>query len=509
MVSNHTKRQLFSIVEILSRFLSGAEFFVNAATNLDSQQEFDINHMAKPNGGAATMIDAFELWLLRNFVEGERPYASQITGRASRTILAILTFVGTLAFIASAFSGIVAAVTLTLWLGAIAVAALTPVICILAFAINGPRTTTAVRPYLLVSRASTFVLSALVAAGLWILLPHANVPLQFVTLVFYVAFVAIMLGVDASPVLMVEQLCVMGSAIVFVLVYQLPFALPLAIVLGAVAISLVGLSQMTYRSNQAVHTARDDAERANLALAVALAEVAAQRDAKTRFIAAASHDLRQPVQAAALYFENALSNQDVRFRERAIIGARRAFASVDALLETLLDHLRSEAGAATAHIVRVSIGEAIAGVVDRHGLAALKSNIALTIVPSLKFGLADQKYLSRVLDNVVGNAIRHSGGSRILVGARQSGETVSIWVVDNGRGVNAHDVPRLFDDYVQGSGDRSNPGGFGIGLSSARRLMQVMGGEIFFEHRWRNGAAFRLQIPCIPPVIEAPLWKAA
>jgi signal transduction histidine kinase len=455
------------------------------------------------------MIDAFEHRLLRNFGDGDRPYASQHTARASRTILAIFTLAGTLAFIASAFQGIVAPLTLRLWLGAVAVAALTPVICILAFAISGPGTSTAMQPYLLVSRAATFVLSSLVAAGVWILLPHASVPLQLLTLVFYVAFVAMMLGVDVSPVNMVEQSCLMGSAIVFVLVYRLPFALPLAIVLGAVTISLVGLGQMTHRSNQAVLTARADAEQANLALAVALAEVAAQRDAKTRFIAAASHDLRQPVQAAALYFENALSSQDSHLRKRAITGARRAFASVDALLETLLDHLRSEAGAATAHIVPVSIGDAIAGVVDRHGLAAQTAGIALISMPSRTFVLADDRHLSRVLDNVVGNAIRHSGASRILVGARRAGETVSIWVIDNGRGVTARDAPRLFDDYVQGSADRAKPGGFGIGLSSARRLMLVMHGELLFAPRWQNGAAFCLQIPVSPPVIEAALWKAA
>ncbi len=455
------------------------------------------------------MIDAFERWMLRNFEMRGRAYAAQLASRASRTIIGLCTLAGTTIFIGVTFQGIVAPVVLTLWLAAMAVVIATPIVMMIVFAIQAPGTENAIRPYIVASEITTACLSALIAASIWILLPNAGLPIQFMMLVLYIAFVAMVLGADGSPAVMVQQLIVMVSAIAFVLAYRLPFAVPLSFVLGGVVISLVGLNRLTYRATQAAIAARAETERVNQALESALADLAAQRDAKTQFIAAASHDLRQPIQAAALYFERALSDAEPQLRDRAIAGARRAFASVDALLDTMLDHLRLEAGAATARLEPVALNTILSDVVDRHTPAAGGAAIRLTKIPSAKWVMADPAMLHRVLDNIVGNAIRHSGAQRLLLGARQTGDTIRLWVIDDGRGINPADMPRLFEDYVQGSASEGAPGGFGIGLSSSQRMMALMQGEIALNPRWRGGAAFSLQLPAADAPHREQLWKAA
>ena len=107
----------------------------------------------------------------------------------------------------------------------------------------------------------------------------------------------------------------------------------------------------------------------------------------------------------------------------------------------------------------------------------------------------DPTLVERAVVNFVGNAIRHGRASRILIGARRRGRRVRVWVVDDGVGIPQEDLPRLFDDYVQGSnhGDETR-GGFGLGLASARRIAGMMGGEVGLDLRWVRGCAFWLEL---------------
>jgi signal transduction histidine kinase len=118
-------------------------------------------------------------------------------------------------------------------------------------------------------------------------------------------------------------------------------------------------------------------------------------------------------------------------------------------------------------------------------------------MPSALAVSADPALLARAIDNLVVNAIRHSGGQRLLLGARRAGDGVAIWVIDDGRGVAAGERDRLFEDYAQGA--QAGPGGFGIGLASVRRLLALMAGEAGIEPRWTGGAAFRLWLPAARP----------
>ncbi len=224
-----------------------------------------------------------------------------------------------------------------------------------------------------------------------------------------------------------------------------------------------------------------------------LVEVAAQRDARTRFMAAASHDLGQPLAAAALFFDQTLRSPDDLTRARAVEGVRRAFAAADQLLSHMLGHLRLEADAVEVHPSRVAVRPLLARVAAQYAPAAATAGIELRIAGIAAVAFLDPPLVERALGNLIDNAIRHSRGRRILCGARHRGDRIRIWVIDDGAGVPPIDAAHIFDDYYQAAaGVATTRAGFGLGLSSVRRLATLMGGTADFDRRWLRGAAFYL-----------------
>ena len=242
--------------------------------------------------------------------------------------------------------------------------------------------------------------------------------------------------------------------------------------------------------------ARLAAEDARENLQRALDAVAAERDAKTRFIAAASHDLGQPLQAAGLFFDQTLRAQEPAQRARAAEGVRRAFAAADQLISHMLNHLRLEADAVDPHLSTVTLGPVLTRIAAQFAPAAAEAGATLRVVPGSARIRLDRMLFERALGNLIANAITHSGANRILVGLRRQGATVRIWVIDNGCGIARVDAAHVFDDYYRGSDSRAaTKGGFGLGLSSVRRIAHLMQGSAGLDPRWLHGAAFYLEFP--------------
>ena len=182
-------------------------------------------------------------------------------------------------------------------------------------------------------------------------------------------------------------------------------------------------------------------------------KVAAERDAKTRFLASASHDLGQPLQAARLFFDQAMAAPDPARREAAARKVTWAFDATEQLL-------RQDAGPPAAGGRRgrepagpVALGPLIARIAEMNEPAARLGGVELRAMPSRLLATADPALAERVLANLVGNAMPpRQGGrpSRVLVGARRAGDRVTLWVIDDGVGVSAADAPRLFEDFVRG-----------------------------------------------------------
>lgn len=334
-----------------------------------------------------------------------------------------------------------------------------------------------------------------VAAAPWLLMAGADPVIQMLGLASILWFLGLhMLAVStAAPMPVPAVAAVAGSAALFALVEPVPHAPAWALLLLAAAASFVALKGQVRRSVVEAVAARLAVERAAAETRQALAVAAAERDAKARFIASASHDLQQPLAAGRLWFRLAIDSQGGDDRARAVARADQAFGAAADLVGAMLDHLRLEAGAVAARLQPVPLGPLLASLAEDHAPAAQAAGIRIRPLPTGRAVMADPGLLRRALGNLLVNALRHSGGRRVLIGVRPAGAQVAIWVLDDGRGVAPADQGRLFDDYVQGHA--VGPGGFGIGLASVRRHAALMGGAARLEPRWRGGAAFCLTLP--------------
>lgn len=219
-----------------------------------------------------------------------------------------------------------------------------------------------------------------------------------------------------------------------------------------------------------------------------------ERDARLRFIASASHDLGQPLQSARLFLDQTMKG-DSAAREKAARNARWAFENAEGRLRAIIDHLRLDSGSVPVQVTEEKAGSILARVVALHEPAARVAGIELRTLPSSLDVMADLSLAEQALGNLLANAIRHSGGTRVLLGVKRRRDMARLWVIDNGTGIASDDQDRLFEDYFQGSnhGDQVR-GGFGLGLASAKRMAGLMGGTAGYGPRWTRGSAFYLEL---------------
>lgn len=346
-------------------------------------------------------------------------------------------------------------------------------------------------------RVTTSLCNIAVAASVWLLLPGAPDGLRVVMIVLYLCFMMVQLSIatEETQVATSAMLLVMGSVIAFVATSGEPYAAPLALFLTMIGGMLLAVRRLIRRHVVAATAAHLASEEASVRLREALAVVAAERDARTRFIRSASHDLAQPLQAARLFFDQHLKSRDAAERERTAAGVSRAFTSTAALLDAMLMHLKLDAGVVRSIPEPIDADDFVAQLAFDHGPSAREAGVRLRTPRSHLAVHADPHLLKRILGNFVANAIRHSKGERVLVAARPAGaDHVRFWVLDDGEGVDPAVVPRLFEDFAQGEGS-SAQGGFGLGLASAKKLAEAMRGNAGHDPRWRSGAAFWVELP--------------
>lgn len=349
-----------------------------------------------------------------------------------------------------------------------------------------------------------------VAASIWIILPAMTGDGLFIVLGIYLLFMLFqaIASTTATEILGFALTIVIGSMIGYCLTRLPERGLELSAVLAFFAVVIYAVRRFLRRAIVDALDLRFRAEASEAALAKAMKLVEAQRDDKTKFIAAASHDLRQPLHAASLYFEQALTLPNGALRARAVAGARSAFSSTQALLDVMLDHLRLEANAMIAKVADVTLETVITRVVLEHQAEARAAGMQIRVVHGSLTVRADTDLIKRILGNLVANAVRHAQGERILLSVRQRRGMAEVWVIDDGLGIAEADRPALFDDYARGSTNAQ--GGFGIGLASSRRMAAIMGGSIAFDPRWTSGAAFVVRVPVVERVEnESARCKAA
>ncbi len=375
----------------------------------------------------------------------------------------------------------------------------------LALILRRPAPSEGVRVWGAVTRVIMITADLLCVWLIWGVLPYIPQPaneIDFMIMLLLVGNIPTQIICSPENTLIIRfgVVTVLGSCVVFLLTRGDRHADLMAAYVFGFACIMFFLSNTVRHTVRETVTARLASDASAKALELMLQDVAAERDAKTRFISTASHDLGQPLQAASLFFDQMLVARDEAARAKAADGVRRAFASADQLLSHMLNHLRLEADAVQPFPSRVALSPLMARIAAQFAPAAAMAGLSITPLKTRHVVMVDPVLLERALGNLVHNAIEHSGGERLIIGVRRHGTNmVRLWVIDDGVGVGRSDTKHIFDDYYRGLNSSTKVrSGFGLGLSSVRRIASLLGGEAGLEPRWRAGAAFYLQFP-LPP----------
>ncbi|WP_207460681.1 NahK/ErcS family hybrid sensor histidine kinase/response regulator [Azospirillum sp. SYSU D00513] len=229
---------------------------------------------------------------------------------------------------------------------------------------------------------------------------------------------------------------------------------------------------------QALSEAKGEAERAN-------------RD-KTRFLAAASHDLLQPLHAARL-FVTAMAE---RVSDPAIGQIDDSLRSVDQILSDLLDVSKIDSGVVQPTPRALRMEELLKPLGEEFTVLARQHGLALRIVPSRAVIRSDPTLLRRILQNFLANAARYTAEGRILIGCRRRGTHLSIEVWDTGPGIPEHRLRDIFLEFRQiDQGGNERGKGLGLGLAIVERLAGIMGHRIGVRSRVGRGSVFSVLVP--------------
>jgi signal transduction histidine kinase/BarA-like signal transduction histidine kinase len=238
--------------------------------------------------------------------------------------------------------------------------------------------------------------------------------------------------------------------------------------------------------------------------------IAALGLAKSRFFAAVSHDLRQPVHAIGLYLAP-LASQAERAQDRAALraidGISQSWRALDDLLSQVLDLTRMDSGAVQAELLPTEIAPLVESLVRQHSAVAEAAGVRIVSqVRQDAFALADGLMLVRVLSNLMDNAIKFSpAGSTVLVALRGGGTHWRLQVRDAGMGIAAEAQARVFEEFVQMHNEaRDRRQGLGLGLAIARRLALLMNGDIAVRSALSQGTCMTVTLPMAerPPHTE-------
>ncbi|WP_207481178.1 ATP-binding response regulator [Arenibaculum pallidiluteum] len=218
--------------------------------------------------------------------------------------------------------------------------------------------------------------------------------------------------------------------------------------------------------------------------------------AKSRFLAAASHDLRQPLNAAALL----LGALRTRITDRAAIPlvekASYALGRLGEQLNMYLDLTKLDTGAIRPEVRATPLQPILDSVAAGFRELAAEKGLRFRLVPTSLWIRTDPDHLERALSNLVSNAVRHTASGGILLGCRRSGDRVRIDVIDSGPGIPEDQRERIFEEFFQiGNTERASEGGHGLGLAIVDRVLRLLGHPLDLHSELGCGSRFSVWLP--------------
>ena len=241
---------------------------------------------------------------------------------------------------------------------------------------------------------------------------------------------------------------------------------------------------------QALEDARQIADRANVA--------------KSRFLAAASHDLRQPLQTLALLQGLLAKTVEGPKAQQLIARVDDTLGAMTGMLNTLLDINQIEAGTVQAKISTFPVGVMLERLRDEFAYSADAKHLPLHLVRCSLSIASDPRLLEQILRNLISNAIKYTSKGKILIGCRRHGSCLRIEIWDSGVGIDSVDLQAIFDEYHQvGNAARERSRGLGLGLSIVKRLGDLLGHSVSVRSIPGKGSVFAVDVKALvqPPVL--------
>ncbi|NJM29141.1 MAG: hybrid sensor histidine kinase/response regulator [Rhizobiales bacterium] len=227
----------------------------------------------------------------------------------------------------------------------------------------------------------------------------------------------------------------------------------------------------------------------------AKAEADAANLGKTRFIAAASHDILQPLNAARL-FTSALVEKTRKSQSAELVSnVDASLEEVEEILAALLDISKLDAGAMKAEFTDFPVGDLLAAVERDFAQAAAARNLKFKVVACKLSIRSDRKLLRRVLQNLVSNAVKYTTSGGVVVGCRRRGSMLSIEVHDSGLGIPEGKRKLVFREFERLGQDKGNEPGLGLGLAIVERMAKVMKHKLIMHSIHGKGSVFGISAP--------------
>ncbi|MGQ2999584.1 ATP-binding response regulator [Variovorax sp.] len=239
-------------------------------------------------------------------------------------------------------------------------------------------------------------------------------------------------------------------------------------------------------------------------------EVASQ--AKTRLLAAASHDLRQPLHALTLFSDGLANGETDPLRLQRIGHIRECVDSLDRLFSELLNLSQLDAGVLQPQWVDFPLDRLFDEISRNFRPVAEQQGLRLVARKTDLWVRCDYVMLSRILNNLVSNSLRHTLEGGVLIGARKRGRGVRIDVVDTGVGIAQQHQARVFEEFyqVEPSGRQASRGtrGMGLGLATVQRLAELLNTRVELSSRLNKGTCVRVLVRSAPAALPAPAVTA-
>ncbi|APQ14486.1 hybrid sensor histidine kinase/response regulator [Pseudomonas oryzihabitans] len=236
----------------------------------------------------------------------------------------------------------------------------------------------------------------------------------------------------------------------------------------------------------------------------ALRETEAAQRGKSRFLAQASHDLRQPIHALGL-FTTCLRNANLGAAERQLVdNVDRSLESLEGLFRSLLDIYTLDQERMKPQVRPLDLDELLTDVVQQNAAAASRAGVEIRLRPSRLQVNSDPALLTTVVQNLLSNAFKYAAGRPVLLGVRRIGALRSLVLYDQGRGIAAEHLPHLGEEFyrIQAERDRDIEG-VGLGLNIVQRIATLLGLRLSIRSRLGQGTRVALE-GLVPVTGEAP-----